>query len=430
MVAARLSVGLGTLAALQLAAGFALQLVVLGSLGVGSQTDAWVAAQAVPMVALAAIAVSFQGAWQTKLSTHVGSRQDWVNTQRAAHGQLLLVYGSALLGLGLSADTWTSLIFPGLSLAQRSFTADMSRIFLAAALFSGHSTLFTTALRGQDRYVVGEVVSLCAALVALVVAALVVRPYGVQAVAWVSLARGALCAVALFVLADRPWPDIGAGIKDSESWRQLRPMLLGASIYKTTPLVDRFWSSLAPTGGLTIFNLLHTALAAAAMVLERALCIPVAPRLARLAQAQEWDAMRSLVRQTLSRGAWVVGGVAIAIVLLQPVWPALLGSFLKMDDAAARDSWWICATLLGYLYPAAVGSVIVSSFYAMADARTPVAVGIAGFVVSLALKAAGFALGGIPGLAFAVSLHYLGNMAAMWFILERRFDAKSRIENR
>lgn len=426
MALARLNVGLGALAALQLAVGFALQLVVLGSLGVGPQTDAWVAAQAVPLVAFAVVAVSFQGAWQARLATHVGSRQSWIDTQRAAHGQLLLVYGSALLGLGLCAEGWTSLLFPGLSPAQRSFTAEMSRVFLAAALFNGQAMLFTTALRGQDRYIVGEVVSLCAAVAALVAAATVVQRHGVHAVAWVSLARNALCALVLFFLADRPLPAIRAGIRDVESWKQLRPMLLGASIYKTTPLVDRFWSSLAPIGGLTIFNLLQTGMAAVAMVLERALTTTTAPRLARLVQAGEWDSMRRLVRQTLARAAGVVAIVATIVVLLQPVWAALVGPFLQVNEATARHSWLICVALLGYLYPAATGSIVVSSFYAMADARTPVTVGVAGFVAALALKAAGFALGGIPGLAVAISLHYLGNLAVMWLILERRLAAKSR----
>jgi peptidoglycan biosynthesis protein MviN/MurJ (putative lipid II flippase) len=70
--------------------------------------------------------------------------------------------------------------------------------------------------------------------------------------------------------------------------------------------------------------------------------------------------------------------------------------------------------------------MVVSSFQALRDTATPVRVGVIGFAVSLPLKAAGFLVGGLPGLALAIVVHYAGGMIVMSWLLERRLTREEQ----
>jgi putative peptidoglycan lipid II flippase len=415
-----LALSLGTLVALQIAAGFALQLVVLALVGAGLQTDAWVAAQAVPLVITSIVAVSLQGAWQSRLAVLGKDPVAWKIAQQTAQGQLLLVFGGAALALAASASVWTKWLFPGFTAEQISLTARITQILLVGAAFNSQATLLMTGLRGRGQFVGPEVIMLGGAITTILAAFVVIPLGGIEWVAWVSAARSLVVWAVLFWLSDRPAPSLVLAWHDSERWNQIRPILLGSAYYKTGPLVDRYWSSQAPPGGMTMFNLAQTGMGALAAVLDRAFCAPITPSLARLAAAGDLMAMRGIYRKSLRQIAVVALIVLLALGLVYPLWPAITFSMLKLGPAAAFEAWLICTLLVAYLYPAAAGSVVVASLYALGDVRTPVKVGIVGFSLSLPLKAAGFMFGGLVGLALATVAHYLGNMLAMTWLLERR----------
>ena len=416
----KLGISLGALAALQLLAGFATQLVVLATLGVGAGTDNWVAAQTVPMIVFSIASVAFQGAWQSQLAVEAGNASAWQAAQQRAHGQLLLVALPVLALLGATAELWARQVFPGFSTQQVASTSDMTRVLLVATWMNCHGALLTTALRSREQFVQGELVSAGGAVLMLAFMPWVVRGHGVEGAALLMLLRAAVVTLCLFRLAGMPWPALTAAWRDKRQWSQLRPLLFGSSLYKTGPIVDRYWTSLAPAGGMTAFNFVQMGMGALASVLERALCMPAHPRLARLAAQGDLDGMRALYRQRIRWVLLLALGIAMLLLLLQPVWPTLAAPLLKLPDAGLMQTWWMCVLLLAYLVPAACGSVVVSSFYALGDTRTPVRIGTLGFVLSIALKSAGFLYAGLLGMAAAISAHYVLNMLAMWALLERR----------
>jgi len=427
----RLAFTLGTLASLQFVVGLALQLAVFALLGAGEQTDAWVAAQAVPFVLATISAVSFQGAWQGRFAV-VGERQDeWIAAQRVAQGQVLMLTGSIAAGLVATASLWVPLLFPGLSLKQWSLTTSMTCILLPACVLNAQSALFASALRGRDGFVIAEVVILIGALIGIALTVALLDRYGVVAAAWAQLARSVLVFVASYLIGGRPTPSLRGALRDRTGWRLSAPILIGSTFYKTGPIVDRYWTSLAPAGGMTTFNLMQLGMGAVASVLERALCVPAIPSLARLADTSDHAGMRKLYRQRLVRVGIAVGIVLLTLLAVRPWWGSLVGSLLRIDADAAASTWWLCIVLVGYLYPAAAGSIVVSSFQALHDTLTPVRIGTIGFALSLLLKAAGFLSAGLPGLAAAIAVHYMGNMVVMTWLLERRLNREgSRCSNR
>jgi len=421
-----LGLSLGALAAAQLVVGVALQFVVLVVVGAGAATDAFVAAQTVPMLVFGIFALPLQNIWLPRLSVLANDLSEWRRAQGVAQGQLLLLVGGAAIVLACTAGWWIRLVFPGLNDAQAQLAVRITQILLFAALLNGQAALLTVALRARDRFVAPELVLLVVGVIAVAATVIVVPQHGVLGAAWVNAARSAAVVAILYVLANRPAPALFAAARDAASWRRVRPLLAGSSVYKCEPLVDRFWASQAAAGGLTIFTLSQTGIGAIAQVLERSVCMPLVPRLARLAEAKDFAGMRSLYRRCVVRVGTFVGVCLLLLLLGWPAWDVAMQAAFKLSEEAAQQMWWVCVMLLGFLHVAAAGAVPVAAFYALGDTRTPVKLSIASFIAGIALKSAGFLWLGLPGLAIATSAYYVGNMFVIAIFLERRLDDAAR----
>lgn len=418
------ALSLGTLAAVQLLAALALQLVVLRIVGAGELSDAFIAAQTLPILLVAALATPLQAVWQPRLAIAASDPGRWRAEQACCQGQVLWLIGGTALAAAAAAPFWLPWLFPGLDSATLPLAVTMTRVMCAGALLNAHALLMAVALRSQERFLLAESIGVAAALSALAAALWWVPSAGVLGAAIISTARAAAVCAVLFVLAGRPLPAVGPSLVDAGAWRRLRPLLLGASIYKLSPLVDRYWGSQAPPGGLTLLSLSHIGMGALAQTLERAVCVPVTPRLARLANARQYSAMRRLLRERIATMTGVAIAVTLCLLALRPVWVELLGRALLLGPHEALQMWWICVLLLGYLHVTASGGLPVAAFVAMGDSLTPVRIGLAGFLLSIPLRSLGFVLAGLPGLALATSLYYLGNLIVLCVVLEKNLEAR------
>jgi putative peptidoglycan lipid II flippase len=427
-VPVKLNISLGAIAALQLLSSVALQLVVIAFVGAGPQTDALIAAQAVPQVLLAVLAISLQSAWQPRLAVLAHDGPAWRNAQGVAHGQVILLFWTSALVLAALAKWWIGLLFPGFTSEQRELAHSLTFPLLAGTVLTGHAALLTSAQRARDRFVTAETTALAGTVLAIGVVAVTVARFGVVAAAWTSLGRAALVCVALHAQAGRPKPLLADAWRCSRMWKQVRPMLAGSSIYKTAPLVDRFWTSQASAGGVTVFSLAQTAMGAVAAVLERSIGTPVMPHLARLVEAGDMGRVWALYRRCIAHISVATLAVAALLVTVWPVWAGAMDRLLGMDATLAWQLWLACLLLLGYLHVAASGTVAVAAFCAMGEAQTPVKVGVPAFLFFVVVKSLAFLAWGLPGLAAATSLYYITNMALLSLILKRRIDAHTAIK--
>jgi putative peptidoglycan lipid II flippase len=99
--------------------------------------------------------------------------------------------------------------------------------------------------------------------------------YGVHIAAWVTVARGlAQTLLLLPALGSYCRPD-WASATMHKMWLRLRPLFLGTVYYKTSPLVDRFLSSMVPAGGLSLFFLGHQICGALNDIISKAITGPM-----------------------------------------------------------------------------------------------------------------------------------------------------------
>lgn len=421
----RVSAILALVATVQLLAQIGFQVIVLAAAGVGPTTDAFVAAQAVPMVLVAVLALSLQSVWQPRFATSSVSGGKWRQAHRSAQAQALIIFGISGAALAATASLWAKVIFIGLAAEALQLVLEMTPLLLLASVFQGSAAVMTAAQRGRDRLLSAEVAALAGAVIAAALAWPVVRAWGIVAAAYLALGRAILVWILLEALLGGSTPAWRDGWRDRRAWAQLRPLLAGSSIFKLAPLVDRFWSSMGPPGSVALFGLAHAAMAALAGLLERSLCMPVTPRLARSATAGDADTTRRLYRRSVAMTAVATAAIGVGLLLVQPWWGTLAGLVFRVPEQTAEGLWWICLCLLGFLFVAASGTAIVSVYYALGDTLTPAKIGLVGFLLGVIAKSAGFWLAGLQGLALATSLYYLGNLAALAAGAERRLRAMS-----
>ena len=417
------SFALMSVTSLQLLAQIGFQLLVLAALGLGRDSDAFVAAQAVPAVLVSVLGVSLQNVWQARLAVAAEASGAWRAGLRTAHAQALIAMSLACSALWASSAWWVPLLYAGLEGPTERLVLQMTPPLLLACMFSGASAVLITAQRGRDRLVSAETAGLVATLTCMVVVAPAVQAWGVVAAVYLLLARAALVWLVLLWLVGPAWPDWRAGWNDRPGWLQLRPLLAGSALYKASPLVDRYWSANASAGSLTLFSLAQTGMAALTAVLERSICMPVAPRISRCIAEGDAAGARRLYRRAVGVVAVASAAVAVGLLAAQPWWASSLAALLQMPATRADELWLLCMLLLGYMFVGAAGTAVVAVFYALGDTRTPAWIGVVGFFVGVAAKSLAFLAFGIAGLALAASLYYLANLAALVLSVERRLGS-------
>jgi putative peptidoglycan lipid II flippase len=414
------------LAGLQLAVSLAVQVAVLRLIGAGRETDAYVAAQAVPMVVFAIVSASLNNLWQARFAVLHDDSRALLEAQRRAQGHVLFVFGSIVAALAATSAVWPKWLFPGFTSGQQAQVLAMTMPLLGAAWVQCHVALVVAALRARERFLQPEVVGLAGTAAALFFVVLLVPRLGIEAAAWITLARALAVYGVLFLSAGRPTPDLSSVWRERDSWRQLWPLISSSALYKTGPLIDRFWSSQASSGGMTLFGLAQAGIVAAATVIERALCMPANSRMGRTAALGDYGCLRRDYRRAIKQVSIAVALIGLVLVLLRPLWDGAAATALNISTADAQRLWWFVVLLLGHLHVAASGTVCVAVFYGLADTKTPSVILVAGFLVGIVAKSVGFVAFDLVGLAVATSAYHSLNLGLLMIAVERRLQREIR----
>ncbi|MFN2572493.1 MAG: lipid II flippase MurJ [Gemmatimonadales bacterium] len=411
-------VRLGLLAGANVLMSFALQWLIVVMLGPGPATDALFAAEAAPLL-FAAVAT---GSLSHVLVPLLSGENDEQSRRDAWTFFVLLgllgVVVSAILSL--FASYWVPALVPGFSDTQKILTTTLTRIQLVGVVFTVVTGVLWSVCRARRQFAWPEVANLSGSVLAIAIVVWMLPRFGVAAAAWAWVLQSIVPAALLLPsLGGFRRPRLGSwGV--TEAWRRIRPLLLGMTYYKTDPVVDRFLSSLAPAGGLTLLNLAQQAWGALAQVLNRAITGPLVPALATYAKEESWSMFRQAYRTRL---VLITAISAVCFVALLAVGPAVLALLVGHGGVTAtnvRLLWWLMVALGGVLVGGAAGQIVSSAFYSMGNTTTPTRIGMAGFTVGIALKTGGFLWLGVVGIALGASTYYLLNVCVLFVLLERR----------
>ena len=415
----RESLSIGVVVGMQLLSQVLMQLLVIRIVGVGPETDAYNAALAIPTVLGAIVMTSMQSVWLPRFAVQSVDLQNWRSEQSIAQGQALLIGGGVFMVVGAAIAWLLPVLYSGFSPEQIEIATHFCFIFLVAFAFNTQSALLTVALRARGRFLLAEAIALIGTLVSLGAVHVAVPVWGLTAAAWIVLVRAIFVYCAQMAMANWPIPSLAKGWRFKETLGQMRPLMFGTSIYKTSPLVDRYWASQAPAGSITILNIAQMGISSLVTIFERAVCIPVTPSFSRLVAKNEYLALRKLYRLTLMKVTGIVIILGIGLLCLREQMILVISAVLNTDHDSSANLWVMCALLLGYLQAGISSTILTSAFYAMKQMAMPMKIGVLGFVISLGVKAIGFQNFQISGLVAAISIHGLLNELMLIVQLER-----------
>ena len=417
----RMNLALGALAAGNLVVGLLLQWYVVTRLGIGVPTDALFAGMVVPQLVLTILGGSL-----VHVLVPLLSGEGEAGFREAAWGFVLAVtalFSVIAIVLFVTASFWIGLILPGFSSSARLLTVELTRIQLIGMIFTAAISVLWSACYARGQFFRAEIAPLIASVVVLAFLIPALPRFGVRAAAWASVARTAIPALFLLPALGRWHKPRVRSATTREGWRRLRPLLLGSVYYKTDPLVDRYLSSMAPSGGLSLFYLGQQIWAAGGQIINKAIAAPMVPLLAVHAKAGDWKGFRSSFRRRLF---WMTGLTVAALLLFAAIGGPVLRLLIGHGGVTAENVVSLRRVMLGLcgvLIGGSIGQVTSTSFYAYGDTRTPTRLGVWTYTIFLPVKVLAFFSFGLIGLAVATSVYYFANLFLQIGFLERKLGA-------
>jgi putative peptidoglycan lipid II flippase len=406
----RTPITLGIFAALQIIAGLCSQLIVLRYLGIGWQTDAYIAAQAVPTMITAIVAASLQNLWLPRFSRAAESSSVWKCELGIAQGQTVKLMLVLILPLLVTTGLWVKIAFPGFSVPQQELFFQVCGPLLLAAGFRALEGVLTAALRSREYFILPESLSLTGSLVALVGIAILVPLLGIAVAAWLVLVRNIVVVLILQYVAQFPQIRFRSSNQSRKVAQQIRPLIAGGVFTKSSPLVDRYWGSQGNAGDITVLALAQLAITSLATIIERVLLAQALPRFAKRLKHGGAIELRQAYNACIQKTLVVVIAITIALLMARPVWNFVCAYLLKMTPEVAWQFWLFCFILIPTLYVTIAASASVAVFYSFGETRIPALIGIFGFVTSIILKGVLYYYFGIIGIAVGTSLYLMINM--------------------
>ncbi len=201
------------------------------------------------------------------------------------------------------------------------------------------------------------------------------------------------------------------------------PALFGTAVYQINSLVICLLASLLPQGSITYLYFADRLVQFPLGLFAISLATAVLPTLSLQASQQQWGQLQATFAYALKLVFFISLPAMAGLIVLREPMVALLFKRGAFDDQAARLT---AGALIYYgvgLWAFSAIRIVLSTFYALKDTKTPV---VTGAVAILANTVLGVLLMGPMrhnGLALALSLASALNLALLTLALRRRLGA-------
>jgi len=408
---------IGTVAGLSLILALGSQWYILVAVGPGVETDAYFAVLAITTAVFTVLAGGLA-------NVLVPIFLDLAQEEKAAVtlGVLSLVFFSSVLVtaiLVLATSWWAPVLLPGFSTAGKGLAVELAPMLAMAAGMQAVAQNVAAVHRAREKYIWPEVSNLVANTCFLIAIWLLLPVSGVQTAAWLVFLRALLVNVLML-------KGVGLDVKPRfpsavrrKLWQQYRPLLFGASIYKTGPIVDRYLASQGPPGTITLLGFALQLYQMFLFVVEKGISAPLVTKAAIHAGRGRLHDLRTDYAHAL-----VVAG-SIALVVWFMVWMAGtdgLSLVVGYGNVTREDVFFLydLMLVLGAMPVAGVfGQLAASCLYGLGETGTVTRVAVVNFLIAIAIKVVLFREMGLLGLAIGIVAYQLLNAVVLHGILMR-----------
>ncbi|HEX2142632.1 MAG TPA: murein biosynthesis integral membrane protein MurJ, partial [Candidatus Limnocylindria bacterium] len=338
----------------------------------------------------------------------------------------------ALAGLSLVmaifAPLLVPIVAPGFDAPTTELTIRMTRVMLLSPVLIGMGAVVSGILNSYERFAVPSLAPLAYNL-AIILAAIFLAPFmGVEGLA-VGVAVGSLAHLVIQLpelgrVGQRYDLTIGLshpGVR-KVVWL-MGPRMLGLAAGQLNFIVSTVLASGLPEGSITAYNYAFQLSQIPVGVLGVSVAIALFPSLSRDAALGRLPDIRRQVAGSLRILVFLAAPLTAAlIVLAEPIASVFFQYGLFGERSAERTAGALVFFAIGL-----VGHIVVHvlnrAFYAMQDTRTPVTFAMIAVAINLPLMAWLVGPMGVQGLALALSISSLLEVAALLWALRRRIES-------
>jgi putative peptidoglycan lipid II flippase len=430
--AAMVAVGIATALGKIIAMGK--DMVVASFFGTSDAVDAFFIAVAVPAYATSVLTGSFPVAL-VPVYLRVRAKDGGLAASRLlssivvgaggliALATVLLVLAAPLV-LPLAGATFGG---EKLALTHRLFLIIAPAIFL-----SGISGILAAVLNAHERFVLAAVTPSFMAVGSIAFLVIAGRDWGIYALA-AGLSAGYLAELLLLGwtvrrtgLFGRPaWPVWRLG-EVRDVFRQYAPLLVGATLMSSSPLIDQAMSAALGPGNVAALAYGSKLVAAGLATGVTAVSTAIFPHFSRMVAAEDWVGVRHTLR-TYSRLvlAASVPVVLLIVVFSNPIVRMLFerGQFSAADTLVVGRVQALYAIQIPFYVLGIIGVRLLSATSAN---RILMWISIGNFVTNIVGNYLCMRLWGVAGIALSTSLVYLLAAVVVYFCVARRIDQLER----
>jgi putative peptidoglycan lipid II flippase len=417
----RLSVQLGFLAIANVSLVFIFHWYVITQLGAGAETDAFFASMTIPQLLLVVVSGSL-----VNVIIPLLSNVDEARRHRETWNFIWLIGGFFCIFafvLSVTAHWWVPLSVPGFDEEGQRLAISLTRIQLIGMILASITSVQLSVYHAKEQFLRVEISPLLANIFALLLLIWALPRFGVVAAAWISVLRVLIQILFLAPGVGRPcFPDFGSAVLIN-AWQRIKPLLLGTTYYKTSPLVDRFLLSMAGNGSLSLYHFANQIYSAASQVIIKSMISPIVPVLSKLdAKGDTKGFIASYYGKLLK--VFALGLIFMfTLVLFGKTGFDLLLLYGQLSAENIEQLWFIMICLSGMFVGGVAGQVMTSAFYATGDTATVTYMAMITYTINLPVKIASFYYWGIYGLAISTSIYLLVNMLLLMFLMNRKLTA-------
>lgn len=424
---ARIVFSLSTIALFTKGFGFAEKFVIAHFFGTGDTADVYFASTGIVLSIIWLVRElmypSLLPVFADTLSRSVSATGALFRRAFVSTVAMLLIAATIL---ALFPNLVTSALMPGFSGLKRQMTSNLLRMLAPAVVLLGMTMVTYTVLNARKRFLKAAWPE-AALKLSIVVGLVVLLPIlGINALAIVMAFGGLGCLlIQLYFIPERRFilkpgynPDNNADFK--KVLLLMGPLVVGVVFSHISGLVDNLLASTLPTGQLAYLGYSKKLIDAILLIGPVALVTVVYSQLSHLASAKDYQKFTSLVSKAFRLLVYLSVPVACLMIgLKQP----LIRSLFQRGEFTADSTFGTSRAFMVYAFGLttfAIETLLVHTFFALSDTKTPVKFGILCVVLDICLAVVLLNPLGYAGIAGALVISKTVKIGILATILNRR----------
>jgi putative peptidoglycan lipid II flippase len=412
--------------------GFIRDMVIASVFGAGLSADAFFVAFRIPnllrrLFAEGSLSITFVPVFSEYL-TNFGKNEAFKLALSAVRTLSVLLILVAFTGVLLS-PLIVRLIAPGFSATpgKLALTITLTRMMFPYIFFIGLVALFMGILNVLGHFAAPALAPVCLNI-AMIGSVFLIAPFMSDPIFGVAV--GVIIGGILQLLLQVPflikkgfifWKKASfyhPGLKKIGTL--MLPTILGAAVYQINILVGTLLASLLPQGSVSYLYYADRLVQFPLGIFAIAIATAVLPTLSRQAAAKDTDALRETFAYAIRLVLFITVPAMIGLIVLREPIVALLFKRGAFDAETVRQT---AVALLYYcvgLWAFSAVRVVVSTFYALQDTRTPVRMAIIAIAANIVFSIILMKPLAHGGLALATSLSSILNLVLLICVLKKR----------